>query len=1102
LPHLALGLLSLEPGLEFYLMTMVRQRGYTPPEEQPSSDVGEGILPGSAEKTQPNFSINPVNGDLKICGDPDPFLSLQRQARLFSESPTESIQDQLDLIDILYQRYLGSSPQETLQIAWKHFQDCMELWREYQKERVSEGLPIEELDLVSILYQSYLKEADKRISELSYPQETRNDTFKHVQNFMESWQEDQRERVLKGFSIEEPEIFKYQFLNPQDSQPENKPIAFNPINQTDTVTFIGGVIASADGKNQPVWKLTGYNASYSRLGSFDEIDLERNKGQVPLGTLGKADFMPSNPPVGTLTLLVEDKRNLIPLPTDANHIMVPQNKAYSLYWDATYGQFYVKLDHDGVKPGELVFDVYENDDGQFEKPLTALHFQNNSPSLATKEQLATLTRSVFEEIKQLQNKDLFGAQALSESEALRYAAAKLQSSWLYDLNPKNIELYVNNGVDGLKYLHDPNYINTALCSVAASEFFLAARAYGYNVRYVRGYLASEPAGDASTFVMGHAWVEYQDPLSHHTTVLESTPCADVACNALSEEVAKKVRTLKENPNYLLTQITPETQGTPQTHDKSLGVDNLYDRNGRLYSLREIKDPLSEHKIPQDIIEKFEAISFNGEVPPHLYDEISFEAEGKMIPLPTEIFNGHAMSLYISKDPQNHVFWSPQLGQFFLVRSTAAREKVTLHFYRKWSGDRTEWPILQIFDRCKLNASGLPPPSEVTPSSSLPEDIQKLFERIKKYQDPMYGSTAFSDGAALDYAKKQIEEMSHSSWASFSLFPLAMEKLKTLFPDNKMELPDDKARMMLLFLAAQSYGYDVQLIVGSSQETKGNRLWLQLNSKQGTKEMWTPWTPYNPTDENKNFEGYKARAGMMDRWDSFKAAQDADQEIENLTKLSSSGKERKSRIDQLTKVYEELVRLPETALLRQDEETVGVYGTGQSYFPLYKTILNDPTPSQVDPHFKLQLPALQSTPQAYLGHYNLNNNSLKIDGIDGEIQIYDPVHSDYGQPIVNAAGQEISIRDLKSASFVLVKTSNTYWKNKYYFSRELGLVVSVHFFGSTIFRDDDGSPVKLSWKYEATKYQETEYVEDWPVENKVISVRQDYIMPTGGGQSHS
>lgn len=307
--------------------------------------------------------------------------------------------------------------------------------------------------------------------------------------------------------------------------------------------LLGSQIATAGmaKRSSPRWRATGDGPwSYAKESSFNGGNWNGpTQSNLVVGSLITVDGKFSGKPCGNLVLIdaTHGKRiGLASSASDLNYIYRARNPDQRILYDDSTGQYYVES-ISGKAITHVDVDVYRRQDVQLRTELNTPHFVNSGKTTVRVDQLSPFTKSVFDKARKL---------AVPEGQQLQWAAQKMAESWQYDESPELGMLRMREMPEKTyKQLHQPGGVMKAHCLIAATEFFHAARAYGYNVRLVIGQMGIQD-------VDPHAWVEFGDAKGIH--VVEATPGA--AERALGIRSAERI-IKQENP----PENTPTTTGS-------------------------------------------------------------------------------------------------------------------------------------------------------------------------------------------------------------------------------------------------------------------------------------------------------------------------------------------------------------------------------------------------------------------------------------------------------------------------------------------------------------------------------------------------------------
>ncbi len=274
------------------------------------------------------------------------------------------------------------------------------------------------------------------------------------------------------------------------------------------------------------WVVTGDGPwQYAKEESYNSSHWIQQVGFDPVvGPLITVDGTFTGKPCGHLTLNASVSSTRIALASsasDLNFIYRANNPDQRIQYDTSTGQYYLES-ISGAAITDVDVDVYRKHDVQLCSDLPAPHFSNNESMTVRADQLSLFTRRIFDAARQL---------ALPEEKQLQWAAQKLAESGQYERSPAWVMLRISVAPESTYLqLHQPDGIRKYHCEIAATEFFHAAKAYGYNVRFVSGFMNAQDT-DA------HAWVEFGDADGVH--VLEATPHGfESASNTKSAETVE------------------------------------------------------------------------------------------------------------------------------------------------------------------------------------------------------------------------------------------------------------------------------------------------------------------------------------------------------------------------------------------------------------------------------------------------------------------------------------------------------------------------------------------------------------------------------------
>lgn len=280
---------------------------------------------------------------------------------------------------------------------------------------------------------------------------------------------------------------------------------------------VAGILESAQfairGMLEPRWTVTGDGPwRYAKEGTFNSAYWNGPQILDTIeGPLVAVDGKFSGAPCGSLARNGTTLRQRIALgssATDAHYVYRAKDPDQRILYDEGTGQYYLES-ISGAFITHVDVDVYRREDVQLRTPLNAPHFVNPDPAHLRADQLSPFTRGIFDKARQL---------PIPEADQLQWAARQLAASWQYDWTPALAMLRISTMPESTyAQLHQPDGVKKAHCLIAATEFFHAARAYGYNVRLAQGQLDIRS-------VVSHIWVEFGDV--HGIHVIEATPHDD------------------------------------------------------------------------------------------------------------------------------------------------------------------------------------------------------------------------------------------------------------------------------------------------------------------------------------------------------------------------------------------------------------------------------------------------------------------------------------------------------------------------------------------------------------------------------------------------
>lgn len=733
--------------------------------------------------------------------------------------------------------------------------------------------------------------------------------------------------------------------------------------------------------------------------------------------------------VGTLILNEPYFGDKLALPTSINgrlpeYVYVPESPDLTVKWSVRTAQLFVESDFPLDLSQWPKFQIYRVD-SNISLPLASI---TPDPAQTTPADLAPVTREIFEMAQKLSEQGI-----LTPAESLQYAAEELSQSWYYELTPKNEGSFYadyNAGrMKGLSKLHDPKSINTANCKLANIEFYLAARAYGYNVRPIVGFLGV--TRDLTSYVSPlHAWVELDDP-DQGIVRLDATP----------------------------------TQG----NTKDFGLVNTppppIDLAPKREALAGFKEKLSLGKqMGQPSLKDFDPIFFLEEVYPltnyleegmdaavpilktdafHSCEKAFMRATGKPMPLPHRL---NLIDTFLPDPGEGQLYFHPN-GQHFLTSPRAPGEKIGgVACYPSWYGATAEKA----------------PPAWVSPHPmDLPEELKAIFDQAQAYQNPLYGPLAFTDGEALAYAYVEFNARFKSAADPAALVKTGLEGLRKLFSDGELHEPTLSALNTTFFQAARSYGYGVVLIVGYKKDQRFPR--LEKANAYELKE--SPWAyqvvvqfglrDFLSEDNFRKGEdvvlSYRLKKEELDQWglgNSKKALYDL---------LKRGIFEGDSGYEQLAQVHEALKGTPEMA------------GTLWAGLDVNSALAKIRTQRRPLPSGHYDLPDLGD----FVGGKELKAKSvdgkegfLEIEGKGEYVLLQDCIELHEGfsiYPLVNRQGRAISLDELAQAKFDLVALPKD--MRGIYYSEELDLVLPPSWHQG-IYVSDGLQVVRPAWRMDS------------------------------------
>lgn len=303
--------------------------------------------------------------------------------------------------------------------------------------------------------------------------------------------------------------------------------------RNETAMRLAGPNRDGHANNVVVWERVGNDALYShylKTETASRFSWTGNTAPITSGKLTDITLHERPDPYSANFVMraqVADRR--IPLPTHVTgggmplRVYVPIDPPDArVLWDSTAGQLYLQLPSVPHGPQAVTVQGIFIDHVPHMPQLTPVRFDVTAePALAQKDQLSPITRRVFEETTDFGDTGRYGPYALTTQEQLEYAAHRLAGLWHYEAEAEGFELLADEGAAALQTFHLPDGVTSADCELASTEFFLAARAFGYNVRRVNGFVCPDATGDLT--LPGHAWVEHVDLQSGEYAALEPTP---------------------------------------------------------------------------------------------------------------------------------------------------------------------------------------------------------------------------------------------------------------------------------------------------------------------------------------------------------------------------------------------------------------------------------------------------------------------------------------------------------------------------------------------------------------------------------------------------
>lgn len=408
---------------------------------------------------------------------------------------------------------------------------------------------------VEVLCSYYMEELEKYRPDIPAP------IYDNLLTQLKAWRATQMERVLQGKEIEAFEGLNQLLATSMDTGLFNfvqglmsatpSSLAIRPT----ASTIVGGSSLT----DTPVWDTNDYG---SLNGLYRTAVMEHFVSglEVMRPQTGKMDPVKFTPPETAFKtdFHATTMEQWLPLPTQLADTGYPQyiysvdSRVGRIHWSATQGQFYLELLQRPTSPQRITIAAYENNDHNQWLPRLTPHTANlpaSKPNETIKAALSPVTRKIFEAAEKMGRQDLYGNFALTKFEQLQYAAARLRGSWTYNRRPKHLDAAKADGARWLSHLHQVKEVTTANCNVANTEFAVAARAFGYPVRIVTGFLGTgRPALDAP----GHEWVEVR--VGNAYREIDATPGFKLEdqVTKLGDDIQRKLRMIAEynqNPKY-------------------------------------------------------------------------------------------------------------------------------------------------------------------------------------------------------------------------------------------------------------------------------------------------------------------------------------------------------------------------------------------------------------------------------------------------------------------------------------------------------------------------------------------------------------------------
>ena len=402
--------------------------------------------------------------------------------------------------------------------------------------------------------------------------------------------------------------------------------------------------------------------AYSKEAIYDFATLGFEKKYQIIGGLQEVHIEPRHTSNKILHYKIAD--SLAPLPTPIETDGLPtivyeviEPKGAKIFWDKTAGLYYVKSPMVGENPQAIKLKIHDRWNFPWLQNLEPMSFDVTATSSPAKlEDLSAGTRKIFEEAMAMGDEKRWGKHALTPAEQLQWIAYQLSLQWKgYKLHPPNMKEVVEQGVAGLKLLHTPEGPEYADCQLAnIGEFYLAARAYGFNVVAVVGRLNIDAIpGQRDAFTdPPHAWVEFYDPATKSITILDATPSTKPPTKIPTTDeleklhphlypIAKKIDFLNANPprverNTKLQQLYSELSDTLTQDDA-----NTTERLALLSQIAEVADTLpAEERIDEQVIinqryvftiapeNSFRVKQLDRKTKIHVYERSSLQSTGK------------------------------------------------------------------------------------------------------------------------------------------------------------------------------------------------------------------------------------------------------------------------------------------------------------------------------------------------------------------------------------------------------------------------------------------------------------------------------------------